>query len=85
MDHNNIREIMSRWYSMWGNQLNITKFTSSDEKTSDYQVTFDVEEKKEEVKEKDDEKTCEKEEVENQPHHHLETSVQIGSTDQDLK
>jgi hypothetical protein len=55
MEHEKMREAMSRWYGMWGNQLNITSVASQTEScvgTGSLGTSHQEIERKEEVAEK---------------------------------
>jgi hypothetical protein len=51
MEHANIRNMMSQWYSMWGNQLDVKRVVSQ---TESVETSSPVKERKEEESEKDE-------------------------------
>jgi len=56
MEHSGIRQLMSRWYAMWGNQLNVTCEGDQKESSSGTgsDTCYQMEERKEEAEGKDE-------------------------------
>jgi len=58
MEHEKMRSMMSNWYGMWGNQLNITSVASQKESHVGMGSSADTSHQEKEGKEEVEEKAC---------------------------